>query len=51
MSRTTTITALAALAALAVAWLLLSPATVSFHYLVTPRPTYLTGRLVSMLTG
>jgi hypothetical protein len=51
MSRPTTAAALAALAALAVTWLLLAFTTVPHHYLVTPQPTYLTGRLVSMLTG
>jgi hypothetical protein len=50
MSRPTTAAALAALAALAVTWLLLALATAPYHYLVIP-DTYLTGRLVSMLTG
>ena len=43
--------ALVAIAALAVAWLLLALAIVPFPYLVTPQPTYPSGRLVSMLTG
>ncbi|WP_157041873.1 hypothetical protein [Nitriliruptor alkaliphilus] len=51
MSRPMTAAALGTLAALAVTWLLLALATVPFHYFVTPQPTYLTGRLVSMLTG
>jgi hypothetical protein len=55
MSRPTTAAALAALATLAVTWLLLALATVPYHYLpnhylVIP-DSYLTGRLVSMLTG
>jgi hypothetical protein len=51
MSRPTAAAALAALVALVVTWLLLGAATVPYHHLVTPQPTYLAGRLVSMLTG
>ena len=43
--------ALVTLAALAVVGLLLAVAIVPSPYLVTPQPTYLSGHLVSMLTG
>jgi hypothetical protein len=56
MSRPMAAAALTALAALAVTWLLLALATVPCnfipsHYVVIPHPTYLAGRLVSMLTA
>jgi hypothetical protein len=51
MSRPRTAAGLAALTALAGIWLLLALSTLPIPDLVTPQPIYLTGRLVSMLTG
>jgi hypothetical protein len=53
MSRQATAAGLATLAALSIAWLLLALSSAPLTYLVTPhpQPTYLTGRLVSMLAG